>query len=141
MNMRVVLLNSLLLTASFMQGEESSIVSSTMKNDGEVVLAEQQNKAIVPTVWYKKRSTQIAAAVAICAVVAYVIAVDMNKISSPMALWAALPVVLMSKKKIRQANTNLLLADLATQRDSARVMSRMLDATVEVLRIHYNLRT
>jgi len=57
-----------------------------MDNAAEVIVSEQ-----TPVVWYKKESTQkIASVVIVASVLAYIIAMHMNKIASPVALFTAL---------------------------------------------------
>lgn len=61
-------------------------VVTTVPVYGMEGIAENTAPAQQVCVWYKKRSIQIAAAVATCMMASYVIAVCMGKISSPKAL-------------------------------------------------------
>jgi hypothetical protein len=60
-----------------------------------------------PVVWYKKESTQkIVSAAILAAITAYVIAVRMNKVSSPLALCAALCGSQVAKNSIAHSSTD-----------------------------------
>jgi hypothetical protein len=69
--------------------------------ENEAVSFEQQTE-MVPAIWYKKRSAQVAAIAMTTAVVAYAFAVRMDKVSSPVVL-AGMMCALVAK----DANTHI----------------------------------
>jgi len=64
----------------------------------------QQNCA-----WYKKRSIQIVAAVTLCSMASYVLAVCMGKVSSSKALWTLLttPLLAHNNNDVKSGNSEL----------------------------------
>ena len=78
----------------------------------EVEMVQQQDVAL-STAWYRKRSTQVMAAVVTGAAIVYTVAAYMNKVSSPVELWKNLfmptlpPTASQTSSEVPSQNTNL----------------------------------
>jgi len=97
----------------------TTISAYGMEGEG---IAENTVPAQQTCVWYKKRSIQIVAAVTMCSMASYVLAVCMGKVSSPKALWTLLTTSLLAhNNNVQSGNSELNTSADATGYASAKL--------------------
>jgi hypothetical protein len=74
------LLVTVVVATNAAYGMEAEVVNT-------VSVAQQNEVAVATTAWYRKRSTQVMAAVVTGAAIVYTVAAYMNKVLSPVELW------------------------------------------------------
>jgi hypothetical protein len=99
--------------------------------ENETVSPEQQTE-MVPAIWYKKRSVQVAAVAITTAVAAYALAVRMDKVSSP-AVLAGMICALVAKDAVKQSDTNVSVTD--SQDANTHIGEQQSDVEVEIAEV------
>ena len=123
----LVLTASLVFAPAFAMEEEVTQIEIEMMFEGfegeEFVVETPKNEA---TVWYKKRSTQVAGAVA----VAYAVAVCTGKAKAPFALMAAFAKLFCKQTKVENEETKTDENTTSTDVNDAKTSNELVDQSI-----------